>query len=184
MKRQLSILTLAACLAVPASALADAVSDSIARQLRDQGYGEIAVSRTLLGRTRIVARARDGYREIIVNPRTGEILRDLWRGEAVSGVEILDSDDDDTNSGSSKSGSSNSGSGSSNSGSGSSNSGSSSSNSGSGSSNSGSGSSGSSSGSSNSGSGSSNSGSGSSNSGSGSSNSGSGSGNDDDDDDD
>ena len=145
MKRSLTMLTLVACLAAPAAALADSVSDSIARQLRDLGYREITVSRTLLGRTRIVARAKGTYREIIVNPRTGEILRDFWKADDARGSRILgpddndydndddDDDDDDDSSSNSGSGSSNSGSGSSNSGSGSSNSGSGSSNSGSGS---------------------------------------------------
>ncbi|MGV6847287.1 MAG: hypothetical protein ACWA5A_02790 [Marinibacterium sp.] len=138
------------------------VEDNIVRQLRDQGFDRIVVSRTLLGRSRIRASDDGASREIVVNPVTGEILRDYWirRGDRPSGLF-----------------SSNSGSASNNSGSGSSNSGKGSSNSGSGSSNSGKGSS-------NSGSGSSNSGKGSSNSGKGSSNSGSGSGHDDDDDDD
>ena len=95
MKRSLTMLTLVACLAAPAAALADSVSDSIARQLRDLGYREITVSRTLLGRTRIVARAKGTYREIIVNPRTGEILRDFWKADDARGSQILGDDDDD-----------------------------------------------------------------------------------------
>jgi uncharacterized membrane protein YgcG len=52
---------------------------SIITQLRDQGFEEIRQERTLLGRIRIVATRSDGEREIIINPNTGEILRDLWR---------------------------------------------------------------------------------------------------------
>ena len=70
------------------------VEDSIVRQLRAQGFGDIAVNRTLLGRSRIVAQSSTLYREIVVNPATGEILRDFWRplnGEGGS-VSILDPD--------------------------------------------------------------------------------------------
>ena len=55
------------------------IEDSIVRQLRDQGFAQIEVRRTLLGRSRIVAQSGTLYREIIVNPATGEILRDFWR---------------------------------------------------------------------------------------------------------
>lgn len=55
---------------------------------------QISVSSTLLGRARIVATSQDGYREIIVNPRTGEILRDVWLSlEGTSGPLIVGSDD-------------------------------------------------------------------------------------------
>lgn len=64
------------CLASPV--LADGRVDAITRQLTDQGFGEIKVSKTFLGRVRVEA-LRDGReREIIFNPRTGEILRDYW----------------------------------------------------------------------------------------------------------
>lgn len=60
-----------------APAMADVFSDRIVQQLEDQGFKGISTERTWLGRTRIVAEGRDGQREIIVNPHTGEILRDL-----------------------------------------------------------------------------------------------------------
>lgn len=60
-------------------------------QLRDQGFSEFRVSRTLLGRTMIVATNREYRREIVINPATGVILRDYWRA---LGPE--DNDDDDT----------------------------------------------------------------------------------------
>ena len=53
-----------------------------------QGYSDITTSQTWLGRTRIIAIGEDSRREIIVNPRTGEILRDFWQ-------DIDDDDDDD-----------------------------------------------------------------------------------------
>lgn len=160
MRSVLLILLLLAS-AVPAQA-AD-YAQAWARHLSVEGYQDIRLSRTWLGRVRIVAEKSDREREIVLNPRTGEVLRDLTR--LLTGGTGLPSDVEDAAEVEEESG---------NSGSGSENSGSGSSNSGSGSGSSGSGSSGS--GSSNSGSGSGNSGSGSGSSGSGSSNSGSGSG--------
>ena len=61
---------------------------SVTRQLLKQGYSDISTSQTWLGRTRIIAIGDDSRREIIVNPRTGEILRDFWQ-------DLNDSDDDD-----------------------------------------------------------------------------------------
>ncbi|MCE8539638.1 hypothetical protein KBY27_19435 [Ruegeria pomeroyi] len=70
---------------------AQTTTDTITRQLRAQGYTSVEVSRTLLGRARIVARRPGEQREIIVNPRTGEILRDYWQGNRVStGGGLLD----------------------------------------------------------------------------------------------
>lgn len=63
-------------LMLPGMAAADRLTDRITDQLRRQGYGEIVVTRTLLGRHRIVASTSKVEREIIVNPGTGEILRD------------------------------------------------------------------------------------------------------------
>ena len=88
--------------------------DAITHQLRDQGFSRIEVSRTLLGRTRIVAHSGDGEREIILNPNTGEILRDLWEpkdgGTTGSGT-IVDNRTDGSRSGTG-SGNGNSGNGS------------------------------------------------------------------------
>ncbi|MFN7224851.1 MAG: hypothetical protein ACK4MS_12600 [Paracoccaceae bacterium] len=60
------------------AAFARSFSDSVVAQLKKRGYVKITVERTLLGRTRILAERNGGRREIILNPRTGEILRDLW----------------------------------------------------------------------------------------------------------
>lgn len=59
------------------AALAEGYENSVVTQLRRQGYRKIDVERTLLGRVRIVAARGGGSREIILNPRTGEILRDV-----------------------------------------------------------------------------------------------------------
>ncbi|MEM6372012.1 MAG: hypothetical protein AAF727_04445 [Pseudomonadota bacterium] len=106
--KRLAILALVAVLAVlPASA--GPIEDSIVRQLREQGFEQIEVRRTLLGRSRIVARSASLYREIVINPVSGEILRDFWRNLANddrSGPELVspgggspgaDEDDDDRN---------------------------------------------------------------------------------------
>lgn len=60
-----------------APAMADVFSERIVQQLEQQGFRSISTERTWLGRTRITAEGSAGQREIIVNPNTGEILRDL-----------------------------------------------------------------------------------------------------------
>jgi hypothetical protein len=69
-------LTAATLLATPA--LAEDVIYRVLAWLRDQGFTEFEVERTWLGRTKIEAEADGVEREIIINPRTGEILRDYW----------------------------------------------------------------------------------------------------------
>ena len=84
-------LLLLACLSLaPLGGVAQAQTapDRIVQQLRDQGFDEIEVTRTWLGRVRIVAEEDDTLREIILNPNTGHILRDYW-------VALDDGDDDD-----------------------------------------------------------------------------------------
>ena len=85
----------------PASAQDDYAS-GIVDQLRRQGFQSVLQERTLLGRVRITATRSDGRREIIINPRTGEILRDLWMPGigGTAGPEIIEDgydrpDDDD-----------------------------------------------------------------------------------------
>jgi hypothetical protein len=96
-----------ALLCLPAlPARADGPVDRVVGELRRLGFADIEVGRTLLGRAQIVARSPRGTREIILNPRTGEILRDLWTGEkGGAGSGLLgdsghgndDDDDDDDN---------------------------------------------------------------------------------------
>jgi len=98
---------------------------SIIADLRAQGFSEIETEQTWLGRTKIVASGADGKREIVVNPNTGEILRDLWlmrNGSDDGGLvssgngrdddsDDRDDDSDDDNGGNSGSGGSGGGSG-------------------------------------------------------------------------
>jgi hypothetical protein len=60
-------------LAMPARA---EIYDPFVLQLHDQGYSEITVGRTWLGRIVINAKRDDIIREIVLNARTGEILGD------------------------------------------------------------------------------------------------------------
>lgn len=84
---------------VAAPAHADAPVDRVLRDLRRLGYDSITVSSTMLGRTRVFADGASASREIILNPRTGEILRDLWMPKAAGAGEgsgrLTGSDDDD-----------------------------------------------------------------------------------------
>ncbi len=84
------------------AAVADSFQSSVVAQLRGQGYREINVETTLLGRVRIVAARSGASREIILNPRTGEILRDVVLAEdgrvapEIAGSEDLGSEDSGT----------------------------------------------------------------------------------------
>ena len=106
LKRLVILLILFA--APPALADADRLRDVVVRELRDDGYTEIRISRTWLGRMRFVANRPGARREIVINPATGAILRDyvrFWRDEdgtissgsggSGSGGEEDDDDDDD-----------------------------------------------------------------------------------------
>lgn len=88
--------------------------DAVVAQLRAQGYGQITSAHTLLGRVRIVAILGDTQREIILNPRTGEILRDVIAGldgTVVPQIARASQDKSKSSSGSGSSGSDDSGSG-------------------------------------------------------------------------
>lgn len=69
-----------ACFAYPATGLAAPdVATQVTRQLQAQGYRDIVTRRTLLGRVVVTARGRAHDREIVVDPRSGVLLRDLVR---------------------------------------------------------------------------------------------------------
>lgn len=90
------------CLALigsPHIVAAQSVQDQIIAQLRDQGFTEMTVNRTLLGRVRVVA-IRDGVtRELVFHPQTGAILRDYWVTDSASNgnvrAQIMDRRHDD-----------------------------------------------------------------------------------------
>lgn len=87
MKRSLSLALVFTAWAGVASA--DAMVDRVTQQLAKQGYSEIVISRTWLGRIRIEAYGGTASREIILNPRTGEILRDYWEDEGDEAPDLL-----------------------------------------------------------------------------------------------
>ena len=58
------------------TAVVDSVQDQLTAALTAQGYEIVLVGHTWLGRLRIVAESDDLRREIVVNPHTGEVLRD------------------------------------------------------------------------------------------------------------
>jgi hypothetical protein len=90
-------------LAAPAAqADADSVRNRFVSVLQEDGYVEIRISRTLLGRMRFVGSRSDARREIVVNPNSGVVLRDYVRflnrssgGSSNSGSFKNDDDDDD-----------------------------------------------------------------------------------------
>ena len=64
---------------------ADTTVQAIVDQLRAQGFETITVSRTMLGRTRVTATSPRYSREVVINPGSGEILRDYWEAREHSG---------------------------------------------------------------------------------------------------
>uniref|UniRef100_UPI00404805AD hypothetical protein n=1 Tax=Yoonia sp. TaxID=2212373 RepID=UPI00404805AD len=73
------ILIVGLLFAVPAVAQSKSVQEQIIEQLAQQGFSEIEVARTFLGRVRIQAYSDTLVRELVFNPVTGEILRDYWQ---------------------------------------------------------------------------------------------------------
>ncbi|HRK43275.1 MAG TPA: hypothetical protein PLH11_09550 [Gemmobacter sp.] len=87
------ILGFATALALALPASAESVAETVARQLREQGYQKIETSYTWLGRLRVNAVQGEMRREIVINPNTGEILRDyemmiprMAKGEGVNAM--------------------------------------------------------------------------------------------------
>ena len=81
MKRRNLLLGLASAAMLAATAgaaFAASFAEDVVAQLGRLGFSNIRVGTTLLGRVKIVAARGDGTREIVLNPRTGEILRDVW----------------------------------------------------------------------------------------------------------
>jgi hypothetical protein len=75
-KTRTAVVLAVALWAAPANA--SEYADRIILWLQEQGFTHFAIQRTWLGRIRIEAEADGIDREIILNARTGEILRDFW----------------------------------------------------------------------------------------------------------
>lgn len=82
MLRRAFLLGLVAAASGAGPGLAQGYADTLLAELRREGYRDIVVSRTLLGRLRVQAARNGRVREIVLNPNTGEILRDLWLVES------------------------------------------------------------------------------------------------------
>jgi len=51
----------------------------VVQMLLDEGYALISLQRTWLGRVRIELEKENLHREVVMNPQSGEILRDMTR---------------------------------------------------------------------------------------------------------
>ena len=69
MLTRLAIIAALALLPMAEPVFAQSVQDRIVQQLRDQGFAEIRISRTFLGRTRILATSPTLEREIVITHR-------------------------------------------------------------------------------------------------------------------
>ena len=108
MDRRRFIAAAAAFVLLSTSAARADYIDDIVDWLAETGFTNITVTQTLLGRIVINATLNGRVREIACNPRTGEILRDVWL-DGSGGVppalpaDVLDdhddSDDDDDDDG-------------------------------------------------------------------------------------
>ena len=101
MNRRILVTILALAVTCGGPVWAEEPVDRILRDLKKLGYDNISVESTWLRRTRIFAISDDAQREIILNPNTGEILRDLWipLGKASSSGKSGDLLDDRSGSG-------------------------------------------------------------------------------------
>ncbi|GFE63098.1 PepSY domain-containing protein [Litoreibacter roseus] len=86
------------CVITPTVGSSQSVERSVRHQLQRQGYRNIEVSRTLLGRLKFSATRGQFRREIVLSPSTGVILRDFSARIGSNGVaspNILGGDNDD-----------------------------------------------------------------------------------------
>ncbi|MEI6097448.1 MAG: hypothetical protein WCS20_03925 [Alphaproteobacteria bacterium] len=86
------------------AAFAATFAEDVVGQLAKQGFSSIKVESTWLGRLRIIGLREDGQREIILNPRTGEILRDTWLSAGKGAAKPIIDDIIDASSGQSRGG--------------------------------------------------------------------------------
>jgi hypothetical protein len=91
-RRLIAGIFLAAMLAVPAAA--QDIRGEIEAALVAQGYEIVQIGRTWLGRLRVVAQNDEIRREIVVNPTTGEVLRDYSVSLATLRKPLFSDDDD------------------------------------------------------------------------------------------
>ena len=89
MNRRVFLLTSAGSLLLASPVLAAAsYEDDVARTLVGQGFIITSRRRTLLGRVRFTASRGEMRREVVVDPSSGEILRDYSQKTGDAGVEV------------------------------------------------------------------------------------------------
>lgn len=93
----LALMTASAVAGLALPAQAQTSEERVIQRLASEGYTEIEVRRTLLGRIRLRAARPDGTeREIVLNPRSGEILRDyIDYGDQQEREDDADREDED-----------------------------------------------------------------------------------------
>lgn len=89
-------LTSLLALAAAAPAAAQSVADGAVAELRASGFQKITITRTLLGRVLVLGSSLEGQREIVINPNTGEILRDYFRPRMMVASSSDNDDDNET----------------------------------------------------------------------------------------
>lgn len=81
------VLISALLLLMAGAAQAETPQERLVAALTAEGYVIVETERTWLGRLRIVAIRGDVRREVVINPGTGEVLRDIARtGEEAEGA--------------------------------------------------------------------------------------------------
>lgn len=75
-KRHIVLTLLSAALSASSPAFAQSQLDRVVSDLRSENYDTITIKRTFLGRIRVYGSGSAGVREVILNPSTGEVLRD------------------------------------------------------------------------------------------------------------
>lgn len=79
MNRRIFLIGVAGLALAAGAALAADPAQVVIDRLRTEGFENITAARTFIGRIRITASKRGQSREVVIDPRTGEILRDLIR---------------------------------------------------------------------------------------------------------
>jgi len=78
MKRSYLMAMLLATALSTGPAVAATVKEKLVNELKSQGFVDLTITRTWLGRTRIIGSNGKYKRELVFNPYSGEILRDYW----------------------------------------------------------------------------------------------------------
>lgn len=88
--------TLALCLSLGTAGFATPGQDIVTASLQAQGFEVTLVHWTWLGRIRIIAVSADIRREIVINPNSGEILRDYSQRIVAESIVAHDNNDNST----------------------------------------------------------------------------------------